>query len=460
MALRPSRSRRVRRRDRRRARSRRVQPGAGRGDDVVDVLVRRLDPDVPIPTVAHPGDAGADLVTTVDVELGAGERATVPTGLAIALPAGYAAFVLPRSGLAARHGVGIVNAPGTVDAGYRGEIMVTLVNHDADQPVTAAPRRPDRPARRAAGRAGACSTRSTRCPGSARGEGGHGSTGGFAGSTYGGAGHRSTDDRRRTAERGRPHVFRRRRGWTGRRRREPPTSHRRRRRRSTTRRRATTTRPRRRTARTGRSTSARSISTTRSSRRAASTSARCWSAAGPACRLRIEVDQQTQRVRAVTFVRGRSGVQLQAFAAPRSSGIWADVSREIAADATKRGGTATEIDGPYGPELKVVVPATMPDGKAAHPDDPGGRRRRSALAAAGDVLRAGGRPGQGRRARRRAPRHGRGPRRRARWRRATRCRSACRRRPTATTATTSVDGDDRRARGRLIMAERAGRAGR
>ena len=85
----------------------------------------------------------------------------------------------------------------------------------------------------------------------------------------------------------------------------------------------------------------------------------------PGMQARIEVDQQAQRVRAITFVVERSGVQLQAFAAPRSSGIWADVKREIAADATKRGGTATEIEGPYGAELKVVVPAKTPDGKPA-----------------------------------------------------------------------------------------------
>lgn len=85
----------------------------------------------------------------------------------------------------------------------------------------------------------------------------------------------------------------------------------------------------------------------------------------PGMQARIEVDQQAQRVRAITFVAERSGVQLQAFAAPRSSGIWAEVKREIAADATKRGGTATEIDGPYGAELKVVVPAKTPDGKPA-----------------------------------------------------------------------------------------------
>jgi dUTP pyrophosphatase len=86
------------------------------------VLIKRLDPGVPLPSYVHPGDAGADLTTAEDVELGPGERVLVRTGLAIALPDGYAAFVHPRSGLAARHGVTLVNAPGTVDAGYRGEI--------------------------------------------------------------------------------------------------------------------------------------------------------------------------------------------------------------------------------------------------------------------------------------------------------------------------------------------------
>ncbi|GAA5130296.1 hypothetical protein GCM10023339_60530 [Alloalcanivorax gelatiniphagus] len=102
----------------------------------LDVAVVRLDPDLPLPSYAHPGDAGADLQTTVDITLGPGERALVPTGLSIALPEGYVALVHPRSGLAARHGLSIVNAPGTVDAGYRGEIKVLLVNHDPHQPVT------------------------------------------------------------------------------------------------------------------------------------------------------------------------------------------------------------------------------------------------------------------------------------------------------------------------------------
>ena len=85
-----------------------------------------------IPTYAHPGDAGADLVSTIDLVLEPGARALVPTGVRIALPDGCAAFVVPRSGLAAKHGITIVNAPGTIDAGYRGEIKVALLNTDRD----------------------------------------------------------------------------------------------------------------------------------------------------------------------------------------------------------------------------------------------------------------------------------------------------------------------------------------
>src|SRR3981081_2129417 len=106
------------------------RPGEG-----VDVLIKRIDPDLPLPALGHPGDAGADLFAAEDVDLAPGERALVATGVAIALPAGYAAFVHPRSGLAARHGVTIVNAPGTIDAGYRGEAKVTLLNTDTESPV-------------------------------------------------------------------------------------------------------------------------------------------------------------------------------------------------------------------------------------------------------------------------------------------------------------------------------------
>ena len=101
----------------------------------VDVLLQRLDPDLPAPSYAHPGDAGADLRTTVDCTLPPGERALLPTGVAIALPEGYAAFVHPRSGLAVRHGVTLVNAPGTVDAGYRGELKVSVINLDPRETV-------------------------------------------------------------------------------------------------------------------------------------------------------------------------------------------------------------------------------------------------------------------------------------------------------------------------------------
>ena len=142
------------------------------------VAVVRLDADLPLPAYAHPGDAGADLLTTVDVTLAPGERALVPTGVAIALPEGYVALVHPRSGLAARHGLSIVNTPGTVDAGYRGEIKVMLINHD---PVTAIDlRRGDRIAQLVIQRVErARFVEVTELPDSLRGAGGYGSTGGF-----------------------------------------------------------------------------------------------------------------------------------------------------------------------------------------------------------------------------------------------------------------------------------------
>jgi dUTP pyrophosphatase len=144
------------------------------------VAVIRLDHGLPLPSYAHPGDAGADLMTTVDVTLAPGERALVPTGIAIALPEGYVALVHPRSGLAARHGLSIVNTPGTVDAGYRGEISVLLVNHDPTQPVEL--RRGDRIAQLVFQRVErAVFTEVDALPESMRGAGGYGSTGGSAG---------------------------------------------------------------------------------------------------------------------------------------------------------------------------------------------------------------------------------------------------------------------------------------
>ncbi|MQA15280.1 MAG: dUTP diphosphatase [Pseudonocardiaceae bacterium] len=143
----------------------------------VEVQLTRLDPEVPIPGYARDLDAGADLVTTSGLELGPGQRAVVGTGVAIALPAGYAAFVHPRSGLAARSGLGVVNAPGTVDAGYRGEIRVCLINHDPEQPVVL--RRFDRIAQLVIQRVEHAVFREVGLlPASERGTGGHGSTGG------------------------------------------------------------------------------------------------------------------------------------------------------------------------------------------------------------------------------------------------------------------------------------------
>ena len=142
----------------------------------MDVLVSTTDPDVPLPAYSHPGDAGADITTRVDVELAPGERATVPTGVRVALPDGYVALVHPRSGLAARSGVTIVNAPGTVDAGYRGEISVTLLNTDARDTVRLA--RGDRIAQLVIQRVErAAFVHVDQLPGSHRAEGSFGSTG-------------------------------------------------------------------------------------------------------------------------------------------------------------------------------------------------------------------------------------------------------------------------------------------
>ena len=145
----------------------------------MEVLVQRLDPGVPLPEYALPGDAGADVVTAVDAELAPGERAVLPTGLALALPEGYAVFVHPRSGLAARCGMSLVNAPGTVDSGYRGEVKVIVINHDPVAPLTL--RRGDRIAQLVLQKVERAVFMPVEAlPGSERGAGGHGSTGGHA----------------------------------------------------------------------------------------------------------------------------------------------------------------------------------------------------------------------------------------------------------------------------------------
>ncbi len=146
----------------------------------VKVLITRLDESVPLPHYAQPGDAGADICTRIDITIDPGERALVPTGLTIALPTGYAAFVHPRSGLAIKYGLSMVNTPGTIDAGYRGELQMVLINHDLRAPISF--KKGDRIAQliiQRVERAEFIEVESL--PGTDRGQGGFGSTGGTGG---------------------------------------------------------------------------------------------------------------------------------------------------------------------------------------------------------------------------------------------------------------------------------------
>ncbi len=172
----------------------RVHPGAvpptRPAAEPLPVQVRRLDPDLPLPSYARPGDAGLDLYAASPARLEPGARALIPTGLAVAIPPGYVGLVHPRSGLAARHGITIVNAPGTVDAGYRGEILVNLLNTDAARPFEI--HRGDRIAQLLI--QAVCTARLVEVaelPASERGASGHGASGGFgAAVAHGGTGRR------------------------------------------------------------------------------------------------------------------------------------------------------------------------------------------------------------------------------------------------------------------------------
>jgi dUTP pyrophosphatase len=155
-----------------------LAPPPALGAPTLQVQLKMLDPDMEAPSYAHPGDAGADLRAREDVVLKPGERKLVPTGVSIALPDGFVALIHPRSGLATKHGLTIVNAPGTVDAGYRGEIAVTLLNTDAMQSIEL--RRGDRIAQMVIQRVEyAQFVTVNELSGSVRGTGGFGSTGGF-----------------------------------------------------------------------------------------------------------------------------------------------------------------------------------------------------------------------------------------------------------------------------------------
>lgn len=143
---------------------------------MTEILIRRLDDGLPMPERAHPGDAGFDLQAAVDVVLAPGERGVIPTGLAVAIPDGFAGLVQPRSGLAARHGLGLVNAPGLIDAGYRGEIKVIAINLDPREPFEV--HRGDKIAQLVIYAVPATSLREVaELPGSERGSAGFGSTG-------------------------------------------------------------------------------------------------------------------------------------------------------------------------------------------------------------------------------------------------------------------------------------------
>jgi dUTP pyrophosphatase len=142
----------------------------------LQVLITRLDADLPLPQYAKGGDAGADIYSRIDFTLAPGERTLVPTGIAIALPDGYVALVHPRSGLAIKHGVTMVNAPGTVDAAYRGELQCILINHDPKESVTF--KRGDRIAQLVFQKVERAEfVEVEHLPGSGRGDGGFGSTG-------------------------------------------------------------------------------------------------------------------------------------------------------------------------------------------------------------------------------------------------------------------------------------------
>ena len=143
---------------------------------MIEVSITQLDPELPVPAYTHPGDAGLDLRSTIDGVLDPGCRMLVPCGVAIALPEGYAGLVIPRSGLAARHGISIVNAPGLIDAGYRGEIKVSLINLDPHESF--AFKRGDRIAQLMITPAPAVTLNVVdQLPGSDRGTGGFGSSG-------------------------------------------------------------------------------------------------------------------------------------------------------------------------------------------------------------------------------------------------------------------------------------------
>ena len=143
---------------------------------MIEIQIKLLDEDLPMPRYQHEGDAGLDLPSRIDFVLEPGQRATIPTGIAVAIPRGYAGFVLPRSGLASRHGIALVNSPGLVDAGYRGEMSIVMINTDKREPFHI--RRGDRIAQLVIQKVVEATTvKVNELDSTSRGEGGFGSTG-------------------------------------------------------------------------------------------------------------------------------------------------------------------------------------------------------------------------------------------------------------------------------------------
>ena len=282
----------------------------------------------------------------------------MPTGIALALPDGYVALVHPRSGLAARHGLSIVNTPGTIDAGYRGEIKVLLVNHDPREPVEL--RRGDRVAQLVVQRfERARFVAVDELPESrARSRGLR---------FYRGFRPPTDTDQQDPARKDAREV--------------PPQGSRSddldddRSTRSTDagRRGETSTRPR---------ATVRSTPTTSTTPRAGSTSARCVLLPVPGTELQLQVDEASGNVQSVMFAGPEGALELRVFAAPRHGDLWSEVRPQIAADLGRRGGTATEREGRFGTELVCQMPVTLPDGKSGTAAVAGHRHQRHPLAAA------------------------------------------------------------------------------
>jgi deoxyuridine 5'-triphosphate nucleotidohydrolase len=319
----------------------------------VGVLIKRVDPDVPLPEYAHPGDAGADLRTTESRVLEPGERAVLPTGVCIALPEGYAAFVHPRSGLAARCGVALVNAPGTVDAGYRGEIKVIVVNLDPRESVRF--ERFDRIAQLVVQQVEKVRFQEVaELPDSARAEGASGPPAGMPPW----AAQRVGIDTLRSYPTGKDSdVFGRRKKGSA----------------------AEDAAGEAEQVVDSVDTEADDAERERVKLEPEPRPDGPWDSTevrDPAegrvdlgglfvpgvdgMELRVEVAGDA--IVAATVVLKDSAVQLQAFAAPKREGIWGEVREEIATGITQQGGVIDEVEGPLGWELRAQVPVQLPDG--------------------------------------------------------------------------------------------------